>query len=401
MEKKPAIPPVVLNAQREKLTSSVRSRFSEMGLRVEEAGSGKQALELVSIHDPDLILLEAGSNGDGLDICTRLRENHHYTGSIAIRLPASATSAEAAEWLDRGADALVPEPVNEAVLIATARSLLRVCTAEREVAAASERLNTLCQELKRAHDEFQQFALHASHDFQEPLRSIGAFIQLMHQERAGELSGEQSVFLEHILAGTQRLRRLLDYMLRYSQVAHENPRSRGMVQLKSATDGALRNLNEAIRDSQAQIVVNGPLPAVWGHFPSLQQLIESLVGNAIKYRRPDTPLSIRIGAEQCSKEEWLISIEDNGIGIATQHHASIFLPFKRLHGREIPGTGMGLALCRRIVAAHGGRIWVESSPGQGAKFLFTLGASQASELPGGEEKYARPGLGRVYLKNFA
>src|ERR1700756_2332394 len=112
MEKEPAILPVVLNAQREKLTSSVRSRFSEMGLRVEEAGTGKQALELVSIHDPDLILLEAGSHGEGLEICARLRENLHYTGAIAIRLPASTTSAEAAEWLDRGADALVPEPVN-------------------------------------------------------------------------------------------------------------------------------------------------------------------------------------------------------------------------------------------------------------------------------------------------
>src|SRR4029077_5941897 len=147
------------------------------GLRVEEAGTGKQALELVSIHDPDLILLEGGSHGEGLEICARLRENLHYTGAIGIRLPGSTTSAEAAEWLDRGADALVPEPVNEAVLIATARSLLRVRTAEREVAAASERLDTLRQELKRAHDEFQQFALHASHDFQEPLRSIGAFIE--------------------------------------------------------------------------------------------------------------------------------------------------------------------------------------------------------------------------------
>ena len=400
MEKQPAVLPIVLNAQREKLTSSVSSRFSEMGLRVEEAGSGKQALELVSIHDPDLILLEAGSTGEGLEICTRLRENHHYTGAIAIRLPASATSAEAAEWLDRGADAFVLEPVNDAVLIATARSLLRVRSAEREAAAANERIETLRQELKRSHEEFQQFALHASHDFQEPLRSIAAFSELMRQER-GSLSGEQSVFLEHVLAGTQRLRRLLDYMLRYSQVAHENPGSCGMVQLKSATDGALRNLNEAIRDSQAQIVVNGPLPAVWGHLSSLQQLIESLVGNAIKYRRPNTPLSIRIGAERRSQEEWLISIEDNGIGIATQHHASIFLPFKRLHGREILGTGMGLALCRRIVGAHGGRIWVESSPGQGAKFLFTLGASQASELPASEEKYARPALGRAYLKNFA
>jgi signal transduction histidine kinase len=395
MEKRP----VVLNAHHKKLTPSVSSRLAELGLYVEEAESGRQALDLVSIHDPDLILLEAGRNGEGLEICTRLRVNHHYNGAIAMRIPASATSAEAAEWLDRGADAFVLESADDAVLIATARSLLRVRTAERQVAAANERLETLRQELQRSHQEFQQFALHASHDFQEPLRAITAFIELIDRERRSDLPGEQSVYRGYILAGTQQLQRLLDYMLRYSQAAHDNSRSCGMVQLKSVIDSALRNLGEAIRSSQAKVVVSGPLPAVWGHFSSLQQLIESLVGNAIKYRRPDTPLSIRINAEPHSQETCLISIEDNGIGIATQHHASIFLPFKRLHGREIPGTGMGLALCRRIVGAHGGRIWVESSPGRGTKFLFTLGASQGVGLHApGEDK---PALGGAFFKNFA
>src|SRR5229473_3648584 len=223
----------------------------------------------------------------------------------------------------------------------------------------------------------------------------------MHQQRSGELSEEQSVYLGHVLGGTQRLQRLLDYMLRYSQVAHENPRSCGMVQLKSVIDSALRSLHEALGNSQAKVLVSGPLPGVWGHFPSLQQVIESLVGNAIKYRRPDTPLSIRISAQSHSQEEWLISIEDNGIGIAAQHHTSIFLPFKRLHGREIPGTGTGLPLCRRIVGAHGGRIWVESSPGRGAKFLFTLSTSQGSGLDAGEEQHAKPALGDAFFKNFA
>jgi signal transduction histidine kinase len=397
MEKKP----VVLNVRHEKLTRSVKGRFSEIGLHVEEAEPGKRALDLISIHDPDLILLEADRNGEGLELCTRLRVDQQYTGAIAVRIPASATSAETAEWLDRGADALVPESTDDTALISIARSLLRVRSAERQVAAASKRIEILRQELERSHQEFQQFALHASHDFQEPLRSIAAFIELMHQQRSGELSEEQNVYLGHVLAGTQQLQRLLDYMLRYSQVAHENPRSCGMVQLKGVIDSALRSLHEALDNSHAKVLVSGPLPGVWGHFPSLQQVIESLVSNAIKYRRPDAPLSIRIGAELRSQEEWLISIEDNGMGIAKQHHASIFLPFKRLHGRDIPGTGMGLALCRRIVGAHGGRIWVESSSGQGAKFLFTLGASPGSELHASEEEYADYSLGRAHLKNFA
>ncbi len=393
--------PVVLNAHHQKLNPSVSSCFSEMGLRVEEAESLNQVLDLVSTHDPDLILLGAGQNGEGPELCARLRLNHHYTGAIAVRIPASATSAETAVWLDRGADVFVPESAGDAVLMATARALLRVRSAERQAAAAQERLETLRQELQRSHQEFQQFALHASHDFQEPLRSISVFVELMDRERRGELSGELSVYREYVLAGTKQLQRLLDYMLRYSQAAQEDPGSYGMFPLKTVTDSALRNLKEAIHDSQAEVVLSGSLPAVRGHFPSLQQLIESLIGNAIKYRRPDTPLSIRISAKPHSDEEWLISIEDNGIGIATQHHASIFLPFKRLHGREVPGTGMGLALCRRIVGAHGGRIWVESSPGQGAKFLFTLGASQGSRLHAGEEEYAKPALEGAFFKNFA
>jgi two-component system sensor histidine kinase/response regulator len=371
MEKKS----VLLNAHHQKLASSVVGRLSGMGVRVHEAGSGKQALELISIHDPDVILLEAGHNGEGVEICTRLRTTHRYTGAIAIRVPDPVPAAEAAEWLDRGADAFIPDSADDALLFVVARSLLRLRSAEREVVIANEHMETLRQELQRSHQEFQQFALHASHDFQEPLRSIAAFIELMDRDRKGEMAGQQSVYLGYVLAGTQRLKRLLDYMLRYSQAAQENPSACGLVQMKSVTDGALRNLNEALRNSQAKVVVSRALPEVWGHFPSLQQLIESLVGNAIKYRRPDTPLSIWISAESHSPEEWLITIEDNGIGIAPQHHSSIFLPFKRLHGREIPGTGMGLALCRRIVQAHGGRIWVASSPGRGTKFLFTLGAS--------------------------
>lgn len=393
--------PVVLNAHHHKLTPSVSSRFSEMGLRVEEAESMSQVLDLVSTHDPDLILLGAGRNGEGPDLCTRLRLNHHYTGAIAVRIPASATSAETAVWLDRGVDAFVPESAADAFLVAIARSLLRVRIAERQAAAAQERLETLRQELQRSQQEFQQFALHASHDFQEPLRSISAFVELMDRERRGELSEELSVYRGYILAGTKQLQRLLDYMLRYSQASQENPGSFGMFPLKTVTDSALRNLKEAIHDSQAEVVLSGSLPAIWGHLPSLQQLIESLIGNAIKYRRPDIPLSIRISAEPRSEKEWLISVEDNGIGIARKHQTSIFLPFKRLHGREVPGTGMGLALCRKIVEAHGGRIWVESSPGQGAKFLFTLDASQGSGLHAGEEEYSKPALEGAFFKNFA
>jgi signal transduction histidine kinase len=367
---------VVLNVHQDDSARAVISRILRgMGLCVHEACSEEQAHQFFAVNPPDLILLDAGENGAGLEVCRKLRTSHHYTGPIAVQITTSTPSAEKSRWLEDGADAFVADPPDEAVLTSTVRCLLRVRTAEQGLAEANESLASVRQELQRSHDEFQQFALRASHDFQEPLRSIAAFTELMEQKREGELSEDQKTYLGYVLAGTQRIQRLLDYILRYAQASHGIPRNYTLVALKNVVDSAIRNRSEAIAGSAATITVADPLPFVWGNFLGLQQVFECLITNSIKYRQPGTAANIRISAEQRSPEEWLVSFEDNGIGIARQHHQSIFLPFKRLHGRDIPGTGMGLALCRRIIAAHGGKIWVESALGQGAKILFTLGAS--------------------------
>jgi signal transduction histidine kinase len=368
--------PVVLNIHHDDSARSMNSRMLRgMGLCVQEACSGEQALQLFAVNPPDLILLDAGENGAGLEVCRKLRTSHRYTGPIAVQITRSASSAETSQWVEDGADAFLADPPDEAILTSTVRCLLRIRTAEQDLAEANQNLASVRQDLQRSHDEFQQFALRASHDFQEPLRSIAAFTELMEQKRGGELSEDQKIYLGYVLSGTHRIQRLLDYILRYAQTSHEIPRNYTLVALKNVLDSAIRNRSEVIAGSEASITAADPLPLVWGNFLGLQQVFECLITNSIKYRQPGIPANIRISAEQRSPEEWLVSFEDNGIGIAQQHHQSIFVPFKRLHGRDIPGTGMGLALCRRIIAAHGGKIWVESALGQGAKFLFTLGAS--------------------------
>ena len=145
-----------------------------------------------------------------------------------------------------------------------------------------------------------------------------------------------------------------------------------VVPLRGVVAAAIHTLRERIKETAAEIHVQDQLPSAMGDFSALQQVVQNLIGNAVQYRRQDASPSVTIGARQDSSDDWVISISDNGIGVAKQYQEAIFAPFKRLHGLEIPGAGMGLAICKQIVEALGGRIWVESEPGCGASFFFTL-----------------------------
>jgi light-regulated signal transduction histidine kinase (bacteriophytochrome) len=248
----------------------------------------------------------------------------------------------------------------------------RIETLERELAAVQARANRLQGKLRTAEEEFQQFALRASHDFQESLRAVNTFSQLIAEERGEALSERERQYLDYMLSGAQRMRDLLDYMLIYSQSASENMGTCGMIDLKGVAQGAIKSLHGPISESRASVSLGSASPMVWAHLLRLQQVLRSLITNAIKYRNPDVPVEIRIEASPHASGQWKVSVRDNGIGIAMQYHESVFAPFKRLHGKNIPGCGLGLPVCRRIVEAHGGRIWVESTPGVGSDFQFTL-----------------------------
>ncbi len=235
---------------------------------------------------------------------------------------------------------------------------------------AESELAHQANELARSNADLQQFAYVTSHDLQEPLRNISAFSQMLSRRYRGRLDADADEFIGYIVTGVARMRSLIEDLLGYSRVVNAERSPLGDVNSGQAVDWALNNLSQSVKSSGAIVNRNG-LPSVKGDRVLLVQLFQNLISNAIKYRSSTAP-EIVISAEQAGTE-WVFSVKDNGIGIARQHHERIFGVFKRLHGVEYPGTGIGLAICRKIVERHNGRIWVESREGAGADFRFTLG----------------------------
>jgi PAS domain S-box-containing protein len=226
------------------------------------------------------------------------------------------------------------------------------------------------QQLRQANQDLEQFAFSASHDLQEPLRSVKIYSELLMKRHADKLDGEALKFMGFLRNGATRMETLIRDLLTYTQVAKFD-RPAEIVDANEALEAALANLSGAIAESGAE-VTRGPLPSLPVNSTHLQQLFQNLIGNAIKYRSPERSPAVRVWAEQQS-EDWVFSITDNGIGIDPQYKEHIFGLFKRLYSSdEYSGTGIGLAISQRIVDRYHGRIWVESELGQGSTFRFTL-----------------------------
>jgi PAS domain S-box-containing protein len=224
------------------------------------------------------------------------------------------------------------------------------------------------QELGRANEELNQFAYAVTHDLREPLRNVINFSQLFHR---GLIDGSQAnaeTSIKYIVEGVQRMEMLLNDLLAYSQ-AGGSQEAAVLVDTNDALKRALDNLKVAIAESGVAIT-SDYLPTVRGHDAQMVQVFQNLVSNAIKYRSQAVP-RVQIRAQK-NEHEWIFSVRDNGVGIRPEYQGTIFRLFKRLHGREIPGTGMGLAICSKIIERHGGRLWVSSQPGEGSEFFFSL-----------------------------
>jgi len=225
------------------------------------------------------------------------------------------------------------------------------------------------QELARSNAELEQFAYVASHDLQAPLATIASYAQLLEKRYQDQLDSQANKFITNIVHGCTRMQVLIDDLLEYSRVGR-NQRPFEIVECDRVVEQAIANLQATIRDTLA-VVSYSELPAVMGDVSQLVQLFQNLIGNAIKYRQ-EAPPAVRIATCQ-HENKWLFSVSDNGIGIAPQHQERIFQIFQRLHTqKEYSGTGIGLAICQKIVERHGGSIWVESEAGQGSTFHFTL-----------------------------
>ena len=235
-------------------------------------------------------------------------------------------------------------------------------TKDQELHKAIERLTEVNSELER-------FAYVASHDLQEPLRTLTSFTQLLDRRFRDRMDPEADEYMSFIVDAAKRMHSLINDLLTYSRVTNAD-RGFGRVALADSCDQAMRNLKCAIEEAGAVITV-GELPEVVADEVQLMQLFQNLIGNAVKFRRPQVAPEIAITARR-RNGEWLVAVRDNGIGISTTDQ-DIFEIFRRLHTHaEYPGTGVGLAVCKRIVQHHQGRIWVESKPGEGSTFFFTL-----------------------------
>ena len=234
---------------------------------------------------------------------------------------------------------------------------------------AEEERERLLAEVQRSNEDLQQFAHVASHDLQEPLRMVSSYMQLLDRKYRERLDEKAAQYIHHAVDGTVRMQKLITGLLNYSRINREVERL--PVDTGSVCAAAIANLEQAIRDSGGEVTAD-PLPTVPGEETQLVQLFQNLIGNGLKYRKPGIPPRVHISARQ-EGPEWRYSVVDNGIGILPQFRDRIFQIFQRLHTREeYPGTGIGLATCKKIVEGHGGRIWVESTPGESSVFHFTL-----------------------------
>jgi signal transduction histidine kinase len=241
--------------------------------------------------------------------------------------------------------------------------------AEQQMTEQADQLDRANEALEQSNVELQQFAYVASHDLQAPLRGITGFVQLLQDAYKGKLDDQADEWIADTIDSVERMQMLIRDLLTFSRVD-----SRAMpfeaIPLRNAFDDAVKLLATSVTELGAQVTCD-ELPTVAGDRSQMAQLLQNLIGNGIKYHGDDPP-RVHLSAEQ-NGGEWMIAVRDNGIGIDAKHHERIFEIFRRLHTQQqFPGTGIGLAVCRRIVQRHGGRIWVESEPGRGTTFYFTI-----------------------------
>ena len=221
----------------------------------------------------------------------------------------------------------------------------------------------------RSNEELEKFAYVASHDLQEPLRMVSSFVRLLEKRYKGKLDQDADDFINFAVDGSNRMHILITDLLAYSRVGRQ-AKELEETSCEVVLDHALSNLQLVIEQSSA-VVTRDPLPVVTGDDSQLAQLFLNLIGNAVKFCKNRTP-HIHVSAKR-KRNQWVFSVRDNGIGIEPEYYERIFSIFQRLHGgQEYPGTGIGLAICRKVVERHGGKIWVESRPGSGSTFYFTI-----------------------------
>jgi PAS domain S-box-containing protein len=330
--------------------------YNLLGIPKNETDDMQQLL-LAAIHPADRALLhkareEALTLGKPIDIEHRIIRADHFVCYVHTK-----------------GEVLLDENGKPIWFSGTMQDITERKATEIELKKLNENLKRKAKELEAINVELERFAYVASHDLQEPLRMVSSFLALLQKRIANDLDDTSNKYIHFVVDGAERMKKLIQDLLQYSRLDSKNTKYEPVC-LNDVAANVLSVFQVTIEERNAVIDVDD-LPTVPGNKTHLVQLFQNLIGNALKFGTADQPF-VQIGCKE-EKDEWLISVKDNGIGIEAKYFDKIFVIFQRLHNKdEYSGTGIGLAICKKIVERHGGRIWVESQPGQGSTFYFTL-----------------------------
>jgi len=348
---------------------AMRQVLEDLDAEIHEAHSGDEALGEAGCHDFAVVLLDAQMPGmDGFETASRLRRNP-ATARMPIIFVTAIHHDEAYEsqGYELGAVDYLFKPINPRILRSKVKVFLELYRQRQELDRMDE-LRSSQEQLERSRGDLEQFAYVASHDLQEPLRSVTSFLQLIARRFEGQLGEDGDRWIGYAVGGARRMQALIADLLRFSR-AGVAPAPGEPLDAGGVLEEVLENLRSCIEATGASVLA-GPLPEVMVHRTELVQILQNLLENAIKYRRDETP-RIHIEARR-EGAHVVFGVRDNGLGIEEGHLERIFQVFQRLQRDDDGGTGIGLAIVKRVVERRGGRVWVESTPGVGSTFWFTL-----------------------------
>jgi signal transduction histidine kinase len=395
---------ILLVDDRDANLTALESILDDLGQELVRANSGREALRHLLRDDFAVILLDVKMpDMDGFETAALIRERERSRHTPILFLTAHKDEEHLFRGYYAGAVDFLYKPINPEVLRSKVSVFVDLCLktellkrqAEilrrrnedlerlvREKDEAEQRARALNSELElrvsertaelsRSNEELRQFAYAASHDLREPLRTVTSYSQLLFSRYGNELDKDGKEFLNYVVEAVKRMDALLTDLLTYSQQLGPPRWNVSPTNAEAVLTGVLMNLQAAIKETRAEIT-HDPLPSeIYSDFAQLSLVFQNLVSNALKYRKPAGAPTVHISASE-GTEAWTFCIRDNGLGIPPEYQNQIFGLFKRLHGREYPGTGIGLAICKKIIERHGGAIWVESQPGAGSTFAFTI-----------------------------
>ena len=341
----------------------LKTDLTDWGYEPTVASDGQEAWEIFQAGDFPLVISDWMMSGlDGLEFVRRIRSHPASKPDayvFVIMLTAQGDTSKLVEGMEAGADDFVSKPFERAELRVRLRAGQRIVELERRLANSNAELSA--------------FTSVASHDLREPLRTITSFLGLIERDYRGKLDDKADEFIDFIMDASERMRMLIDDLLTYARLDKGEREPFDTFGLQRVFDEKIELLKTAIDESGATVAATG-LPEIHGDRGEISQVVQNLLSNAIKYRGDADP-TIVVSADEIDRgAAWKISVRDNGIGIPAEHLSEVFEPFRRLHGTgsEYKGSGVGLAICQRVIERHGGTIWVESEVGSGSTFHFTI-----------------------------